>query len=191
MMTYNDIFNRRNILVNIPLALDGNRLPKQTAASVMLLRVAYQNKVDEFVKFIQDVQRGLKKEGFDERAQAVAEMKGIDERRRKAEEWDGEGEQPVMPSKEELERADKTRETLADFEAERRELEDATLEAQRKKAEEKVDMKNGTLTRQELADIYDLLGAEGDIAYSVPGMSEPTTVPCEWLLGLIASNLVA
>lgn len=190
-MTYNDIFNRRNILANIPLALDGNRLPKQTAASVMLLRVAYQNKVDEFVKFIQDVQRGLKKEGFDERAQSVAEMKGIDERRRKAEEWDGEGEQPAMPSKEELEKADKTRETLDDFEAERRELEDATLEAQRKKAEEKVDMKNGTLTRQELADIYDLLGAEGDIAYSVPGMSEPTTVPREWLLGLIASNLVA
>ena len=44
-MTYNDIFFRNNIVANIPLVYEGRKLGKSEAASVMLVRVAYANKV--------------------------------------------------------------------------------------------------------------------------------------------------
>lgn len=191
-MTYNDIFLRRNLLINIPLMQDGNKLPKGTAASVMLLRVAYQNKVDEFIKTIQDVQKALKKDGYDDRAQAVAEMRRTDAKQQAHDQWDGTGEQPAAPTEEELAKAEKTRaDILPDFEAEKQELEEATQEAQTKKAAEKVEMKNATLTRSELADLYELLGTDGTIDYHTPGKDEADPMPREMFLGLIAANLVA
>ena len=191
-MTYNDVFLRRNILLNIPLVFEGNKLPKSTAASVMLLRVAYQNKVDEFIKFLEEAKKGFKKEGFDERAQAVSQMEEIDRRKKAADEWKegNEGEKPTMPTAEELEKAEKTRETLEEFNNEKKELEEQIQEAQNKKASETVKMENGSLSKEELADIYDMLGADGDIDYSVPNQVEKVKVPKEWLLSMIATNLV-
>lgn len=190
-MTYNDVFLRRNILLNIPLVLNGNKLPKSTAASVMLLRVSYNNKVDEFIKFIDDVKKGLKKEGFDEREQSVLRMEDVDRRKKAFEEWkEGDGEKPSMPTKEELEKAEETRKTLDDFNAEKKELEGQISEAQNKKALEEVDMKNGKLTKDELADIYEVIGVDGEIDYFVPGQKDKAKVPKEWFLNMIASNLV-
>lgn len=191
-MTYNDVFLRRNILLNIPLVFEGNKLPKSTAASVMLLRVAYQNKVDEFIKFLEETKKGFKKEGFDERAQAVSQMEEIDRRKKAADEWKegNEGEKPTMPTTEELEKAEKTKETLEEFNKEKKELEEQIQEAQNKKAAETVKIENGSLSKAELADIYDMLGADGDIDYSVPNQVEKVKVPKEWLLNMIATNLV-
>lgn len=191
-MTYNDVFLRRNILINIPLVNNGVKLPKSTAASVMLLRVAYQQKVDEFIKIIEDVQKGFKKDGYEERARNVAEMRDIDEREKKAKSWkesDG-GERPKMPSKEELEKAENTRKTLVDFEEEQKELIEHTQEAQDKHSKDTVDMKNCTLTKSELADIYEVIGADGEMEYSVPNQTDNFKVSCEWFLGMIATHLV-
>lgn len=163
-MTYNEAFNRSNILNNIPLSYEGRKLPKSTAASVMLLRVAYSQKVDEFVGCMEEVRKGLKKEGFDARAAAVERMRAAEEKLRKYESGEG-GEKP---SEKELEEAAKTRSTLDAFEQEKKELEESMAEANRKKAEESVEVK-GSLSPGDLADIYEMLGVEGDIEVAVPG----------------------
>lgn len=192
MLTYNDLFNKRAVLQNIPLVLEGRKLPKETAASVMLLKVQYQHKVDDFVKILDDVKKGLKKEGFDDRAQAVEEMKRIDERRAKAEAWKegDEGEKPQMPSQKELDKAEQTRSTLEEFEKEKKELEEALQEAQEKKAKETVNFKNCMLSKENLADIYDLVGADGEIEYTIPGVSYTHKIPKEMFLNMVAFNLV-
>lgn len=188
-MKYNEVVANRNILVNIPLAFEGRKLPKETAASVMLLRVAYQQKVDEFVKTLDEVKKGLKKDGFDERARAVAEMEDVDKRKKASEEWDGEGERPAMPTDEELKKAEETRATLEDFGKEKKELEEALAEANRKKLEE--DAGNmGKLTKDELADLYELLGSEGVFNFVLPGGDVPMVVGREELLAWVAVNLV-
>lgn len=163
-MTYNDIYNRRNILLNIPLFFEGRRLSKSTAANVMLLRVDYQHKLDEYFRIMQEVENGLKSEGYEERAKAYHQMK--------------EGETP------------KDEEQMKAFEEEQAAFLDALDEARKKKADEPVEMKNGKLTKEDLADIYDLIGAEGSIAYRDAGTGKEMETSREDFLSLIAYNLV-
>lgn len=192
-MTYNTIFQNNNILSNIPLAYEGRKLPKSTAASVMLLRVKYQQKCDEFIKTLQNVQNGLKKEGYEQRAQEVAQMKDVFSRKEKAKQWKAEygGEKPEMPSDEEIEKAEKTKsEILEAFEAEKKEIEEATHEAQEKESVKEVVFKDGKLSKEELADIYEMIGVEGQFNYTMPGTTEGVKVSKEWFLNMIAFNLV-
>ena len=191
-MKYSEVYDRNNLLVNIPLSMDGRQLTKGTAASVMLLRVAYGKKIQELENDLQEVLKGLKKEGFDERSQAVAEMERVEAQKKKAEEWkEGDkGEKPVMPSEEELKKAENTRETLDEYKQEKKELEEAYLEARKKKFEEKVDMKGKTLKREELEDLYDMMGTDGTVNIVVPYLKEPIEVKKENFLEMIAANLV-
>lgn len=189
-MTYNEIFQNRAILNNVPLVYEGRKLPKTTAASVMILRVKYQQRVDEFVKLIQEVLKGLKKEGYDERLQAVQTMEDVDRRKKAAEEWNGEGEKPAMPTDEELAKAEETRATLDAFNEEKKELEEAYQEAQTREGAKDVPFKDSKLSKEELADIYEMIGADGEFDYTVPGQDKPFKVAKEWFLNMVAMNLV-
>ena len=62
-MTYNDIFTCRNLLLNVPLHCEGRSLCGKTTASVLLLRVAYGRKADEFIGTMQGVRAELEREG--------------------------------------------------------------------------------------------------------------------------------
>ncbi len=196
-MTYNDIFFRNRIVANIPLVFEGRKLPKSETASVMLIRVAYNNKVQEFEKDMEEVLKGLKKEGFDDRAHAIAEMESIDARMKAAKEWkkgqkgeDGKPvEKPEMPSDEELKKADETRATKEEFETEKKELEEEYVTARQKRAEQKVEVKNGMFSRSEYAEICEVIGYEGEI--EVSGFADvPVKIPREEFLGMIAAHLV-
>lgn len=196
-MTYNDIFFRNRIVANIPLVFEGRKLPKSETASVMLIRVAYNNKVQEFEKDMEEVLKGLKKEGFDDRAHAIAEMESVDARMKAAKEWKkgqkGEDSKPVekpeMPSDEELKKADETRTTKEEFEAEKKELEEEYVTARQKRAEQKVEVKNGMFSRSEYAEICEVIGYEGEI--EVSGFADvPVKIPREEFLGMIAAHLV-
>ena len=162
-MTYNDIYNYRNILQNIPLTFEGRRLSKETAANVMLLRVAYQNKLNEYFRTMYEVENGLKNDGYDERAKKYANMK--------------EG------------KIEKNEESMKAFEEEQAVLVDSINEARKRKAEEQVDMKNEKLTKQDLEDIYDLVGADGNFDY-LNTNGESVEMKREEFLSLIAYNLV-
>lgn len=196
-MTYNDIFFRNRIVANIPLVFEGRKLPKSETASVMLIRVAYNNKVQEFEKDMEEVLKGLKKEGFDDRAHAIADMESVDARMKAAKEWkkgqkgeDGKPvEKPEMPSDEELKKADETRATKEEFEAEKKELEEEYVTARQKRAEQKVEVKNGMFSRSEYAEICEVIGYEGEI--EVSGFADvPVKIPREEFLGMIAAHLV-
>ena len=196
-MTYNDIFFSNRIVANIPLVFEGRKLPKSETASVMLIRVAYNNKVQEFEKDMEEVLKGLKKEGFDDRAHAIAEMESVDARMKAAKEWkkgqkgeDGKPvEKPEMPSDEELKKADETRATKEEFEAEKKELEEEYVTARQKRAEQKVEVKNGMFSRSEYAEICEVIGYEGEI--EVSGFADvPVKIPREEFLGMIAAHLV-
>ena len=191
-MTYNDIFFRNNIVANIPLVYEGRKLGKSEAASVMLVRVAYANKVQEYEKYMEEVLKGLKKEGFDERSRAIAEMEDVDRRKKAAEQWkqgDKDGK-PEMPTKEELEQYEKTRETKEEYDKELKELEEAYGEARRKQGEKDVKL-DAKFTRAEYAEICELIGYEGDFEISSIFTGGKEKISKEMFLGLIASNVVA
>lgn len=197
-MTYEEIFMRRAILSNIPLVFEGRKLGKSEVASVMLMRVAYNKKTEEFNKCMEDVLKGLKKEGFDERAQAIAAMEDVDRRKKAAEEWkegdkDEAGkpiEKPAMPTEEELKKAEETRKTKDDHDKELAELNENYSEARKKKLEESTTIANGTFTRSEYAEICELIGSEGTI--ELFGFAdEAVKVARAEFLAMIATHLVA
>lgn len=163
-MTYNDIYNHRNILQNIPLTFEGRRLSKETAANVMLLRVAYQNKLNEYFRTIQEAEKGLQEEGYEDRAEEYTQMK--------------EGK---------IERDD---EKIKAFEEEKTALLDSLNEIRKKKSEEQVEIKGGKLKKEDLADIYELIGANGNITYHDTGLNKDVEISKEEFLSLIAYNLV-
>lgn len=163
-MNYNGIYNCRNILLNIPLSFEGRRLSKETAANVMLLRVAYQNKLDEYFKTMQEVEKGLREEGYETREKEYLQMKS--------------GE------------IDKDDDKMQSFEEEQKVLLDSLEEARKKKAEEQVEMKGGKLSKEDLADIYELIGCDGTFMYHDVGTGKEIEMKREDFLSLIAYNLV-
>lgn len=197
-MIYGDVFLKKAILRNIPIAFEGRKLGKAEVASVMLMRVAYEKKVEEFNKDMEEVLKGLKKEGFDDRAQAIAEMEKVDIRKKAAEEWkEGDKDEngnPVekleMPTKEELKKAEETRKTKEDYDKELAELNENYYEARKKKLEESTTITNGTFTHNEYAEICELIGAEGTIEL-LGFADEAVKVAREEFLGMIATHLVA
>lgn len=197
IMTYNDIYLKNRIVANIPLVFEGRKLPKSEVASVMLARIAYDKRVQEFEEIKKEIEKGLKKEGFDDRAHAIAEMESVDARVKAAKEWkkgqkgeDGKPiEKPEMPSDEELKKADETRATKEDFEAEIKELKENCEVTIKKKAEEKVEVKNGMFSRSEYAEICEVIGYDGEI--EVFGFADvPIKISREEFLGMIAAHLV-
>lgn len=196
-MTYNDIFLKRAILRNIPIAFEGRKLGKTEVASVMLMRVVYEKKVEEFNKDMEEVLKGLKKEGFDDRAQAIAEMEKVDLQKKTAEEWkegdkDENGkpiEKPEMPTKEELKKVEETRKTKEDYDKELKELNENYSAAREKKLNESISLQNSSFSHEEYAEICEVIGLEGNIDISGFG-KEPIKMPKIDFLEMIAINLV-
>ena len=136
----------------------------------------------------------MKKEGFDDRHRAYAEMERTDIRVKAHEDWDGEGEQPAMPTDEEIAAADKTRETAEGFRKELDELEDLYKTAREKEGEKTAAKTPAALTRRELADIIGMLGTEGTVKMAVGvdenGHPRMADVPRLTLVSMIAANMV-
>ena len=132
-MTYNDIFTCRNLLLTVPLHCEGRSLCGKTTASVLLLRVAYGRKADEFIGTMQGVRAELEREG-------------------------------------------------------KKDDEKALRQAQDKHAAEDAG-DPGRLTRDELADIIDTVGTEGDLPFLIPGTDKAQRIPRADFLTLLAMHV--
>ena len=190
-MTYNQIFEKSAIIKNIPIMFEGRKLPKGMSAKVVMVRVQYDKHIDNFNKEMEEVVKGLKPEGFDERSQKFQKMNDIDNRKAAFENWkkgdlDAEGkpvEKPVMPSDEELKEADETRKGKEEFEKELLELNEEYASAQREKMSEEVEFSERLFTMEELSDLIEMLGEEeGTMKIN------DRDVPKQVFLNLIASR---
>lgn len=177
----------------IPIAIDGRKLPQDTAASVVMAQVGWSAVMQEYESRMQEALKKMKKEGFDERAQAIGVMEETDRRIKAHKEWDGTGEQPAMPSDEEIAAAEKTRGTAKEFFDELNELNALYGSAREKEGEKTVAATPSALTRRELADIIGMLGADGTIqidAAGADGTPRKEEIGRGALITLIAANLV-
>ena len=188
-MTVNEIFFRNEIAQNIPLVNDGVKLSKSTLANVMLLRASCEKQVQNFESEMSECLTRLKQDGFDKRKIAYEEMKMVDKKKYAHDNWDGQGEKPDAPTKEELLASEETRLTAKDFEKEENELKEAYFEL-RKKASEKDIRFNASISRDDFADICEIVGIDGDMNYRKLYSNEIVTVQKKDFLSVIASNLV-
>ncbi len=197
-MNINELFMCRNLVANIPLTLDGNSLPQDTMASVILLQVSYSNAVQGFEKKMGDVLKQIKEEkfpDFDKQSEAVEAMKRTDAQLKAHEEWtegkkDDSGkdiERPAKPSDEELQKAEETRKTIDAYEKDKKELEEIYAIAREKESKNEVKCP-GTLSRREYGDICGMIGAEGKTTFMLP--TETIEISRTELLTYIAANLV-
>ena len=98
-MTYEEILGKRNISSNIPLVYEGRELSREMKATVVLMKVSYDKVATEFDKDMQEVLKGLKKDGFDDRSRDIQKMEEIDKRKEK----NDNGEKDIVaPTDEEL-----------------------------------------------------------------------------------------
>jgi hypothetical protein len=129
-MTYLEIISKSNLVNQIPLTYNGVKLPSETAANIVLLKVSYNSLMTELHKSLEDILKNLKKEGYDDRAYKVEFMYDTENKLKKYEEWyegmvDDEGKevkQPTKPTEEDIKKAEETRATLKEFEEEKKEL---------------------------------------------------------------------
>ncbi len=190
-MNYNQAIFAANVANAIPIAEGENKLSASTAASVVMTQVSFDQIVEEFEANCQAALKKVKKEGYDERATAIEAMKDVDSRIKAHDEWDGEGEEPAMPTDEEIEKAEETRKTEADFETEHKELLEQYRAIRVKEAKKTVTRKPVLLSREELADIIELIGTEGVI--SAQGFSKdgkPADIDRRQLIAFVAAYLV-
>lgn len=168
-MTYNDLLAANNILSGIPLTKGDKSLPTKAATEVILLQVAYQQKVTDFDKFMLSVLQKLKKEGFEERNQKYAAMKNVFERLSK---YDVNSD--MRPTEEEVNEARDTQATAADFEKELSELETAYQHAYSEKLKDDA----GALSKMSTATyeaLVDFIGLSGEMELEV-GRSQPEKI---------------
>lgn len=189
-MKLNEVVNKLGFVKAIPLAVNGERLNKSTAASVMLMRVGYDNAFADFQKDIQEIIKNAKPEGYDERAQKVERMKSIEKKAEDAKNWNGEGEEPKAPTKEELKEVEEIKAIVEQHEKETKELNEAVREAEQKALQEDVKVKHCNLTREEWSDIYEILGTEGDIKVTTV-LGQELTMSKETYLNILAAEFVA
>lgn len=170
-LTYNQIFEKSSVIKNLPIMYEGRQLPKGMSAKVVLVRVQYDKYVESFEKEMQEVLKGLKKEGFDERMQLFQKMEDIDKRKAASETWkegdtDSEGkviEKPAMPSGEELNEAEKIRKDKAEFDKELSELNEEYMQARISKSSDEVEFNERKFTVDELSEIISMLGDENQM----------------------------
>lgn len=195
-MTYQEISFCNSVLASIPLVVDGVNMPPKTSTDVILLQVAYQNKVNEFDGFMQEVLKKLKKEGFDERLQKHNRLLEIDGRIKAHNEWeegkaDSEGkpiERPAKPSDSEIEEAEKLRVDEDDFAKEMSELDTAYSAAYAEKINEEVKgMKK--FSRDTYESIVSFIGFSGELTLNLANR-EPITVSKQDFLRMVGFNLV-
>lgn len=160
----------------IPLGKDDFVFPTGLSTALILMQVEYAAKVKHFEDTMQDVLKRLKKEGFDDRAMAVAAMEDVDKRIADGKEV----------SEEERKKADETRSTLHDYRAEYDELNKQWMEARIKKGEDEVPGFNPKLTKDEYKQLVETIGIVGDI--ELDGVSNP--IPKTAFLRMLAEHFV-
>lgn len=194
-ITYNEVYFNSLVASAIPIAIEGRKLPQDTAASVILMQVGLESIIGDFEKRMQKALEKMKErdfKGYDERARAIADMEDVDRRVKAHDEWDGAGDEPPMPTEEEIAPAEKTRETEADFRAEEKKLADLYVAARTKELNNIIGEKPPMLTRREFADIIGMLGTEGTVTVnrmmSING--ETSEMPRTSFIAMVAANLV-
>lgn len=172
-MTYAEALNKHALVGAIELMANGKRLEKSTAATVMMLKVSFDKIAYEFNDKMKEIVKGLKPEGFDERQRNFAKMQEINSKENATEE-----------EKKEVEELAKG---LEGFEEELSILNDEEQEAYKKLLKEECNVKSASITKDDWANIYEVMGVEGNSKLSIG--NEPLSN--EQFLSILAASLVA
>ncbi len=162
-----DVLNREAYISALPLNKEGKELAPKTLAKVMLIKVHYSKAAEKIREELQEVLRGLKKEGYDDRAQKQLRMQDINERVAKAVAWKacGEGDKPEMPTAEEIKEAKVISKATEAFNKETEELTKAYRLANEEKMQEDCDVKDKRMSEECYADVCAVLGTSGEIVF--------------------------
>lgn len=177
-MKYYELLSKSNLVNQIPLVFNGIKLPADTAANIVLLKVSYNNAIEDLRKEQEEILKNLKKEGFDDRLHSIEEMESVDARIKAFNEWtedltDKEGnkvEKPTYPTEEEINKANETRKISIEFEKEKEELSEVYEKAIQKKYFEDVKLDKG-ITKEDWKNIYDIIGTDSTIEFKYPNGS--------------------
>lgn len=170
-MRYAEIFNKANIVKNIPLVCQGRELPTGMNAVVVLTRVQYDKPMREFNEAMESVLKGLKKEGFDERNEKQNRLKEIDSRVEAVKNWkkgdkDKDGkpvDKPEMPTEEELKEVEEIRKDKEAYEVELKDLDAECGKAHLEKMKEDAGFKERKFSADQFEAVIKLIGVEGEI----------------------------
>lgn len=187
--TYNEIFLHNQILANIPTQREERKLSPSTVTSLILLRAAYQNKIEEYEnicrKALEDIKKDGKYAGLDDRARANMEADRILAAKKAYDEWNaGDGERPECPALKDIEKAEATKSHSADFDKLMSELSAAYNAIREKQASVRTTIDVCRLSRTELTDIVTVVGTDGTIR--INNFNREFDEPCMSFLAMVA-----
>lgn len=176
-----ELMNKLVAIKNVPLTFEGRALPSKLQAKIVLIKVAYEKAVAAFNEKMREVSGLMKPEGFDE----------LEAKAKAHEEWKGEGEKPETPTQEEKDEAAAIREQdLKAYEELKKDFVSRLNEAYAQELNEEAAVKEKTLTEDELAEIIEVVGADGDMDFTGNDGMKRRVKRCEFI-DLIASAFVS
>lgn len=165
-MNHIELMNKSVAIKNVPLMFEGRALSSKLQAKVVLIKVAYDKALMAFNEKLREVYNGLKPEGFDELEAKVKKMEAVEAKDKAHKEWNGEGDRPAEPTKEEKEEAAAIREKdLKTYEEQVKDLNGKFNEAYMQELKEDAAVKEKTLTEDELAAIIEVIGTDGEMDF--------------------------
>lgn len=165
-MNHIELMNKSVAIKNVPLMFEGRALPSKLQAKVVLIKVAYDKALMAFNEKLREVYNGLKPEGFDELEAKVKKMEAVEAKEKAHKEWNGEGDRPAEPTKEEKEEAAAIREkNLKTYEEQVKDLNGKFNEAYMQELKEDAAVKENILTEDELAAIIEVIGTDGEMDF--------------------------
>ena len=184
-----EMLNNQQVVSNIPLVFEGRELSSKLQAKVMLMRVSYDKAASAFDEKTREALKGVKPEGFDDLAQEIERMKSIEAKEKAFKEWNGEGEKPAEPTKDELADAKKIREEkFEDYEAKEKIVLEKFMEIRKQEMDEECELKQKKFTEDEYAEIISVVKTEGEFEYKTNNGS--FKIERMGFLAMIAANLV-
>ena len=153
-MTYRELSNNAVLAGAIKIIDGAKKLDGNAAIDVVMAQAELERGMSEYQSKMQDIVKKLKPEDYDERSKKQQKMLDIEARAKAVDEWDGEGEEPKMPTDEELKEAEELKQELEGFDKEEKELDEQLGKAAEKLMNEESSIKKVKLSRETLAAIY-------------------------------------
>lgn len=159
--------NNATLIAAIEIVNGDKKLESNAAIDVALAQAECDRGIKDFNEKWEEVRKKLISEDYKKKREKYDKMNGILDREKAVKEWNGEGEEPKLPTDEELKEAEELGKELEGFEEEDKELNQQLMSAHDKLLEQECSIKKVSISKDSWKRIYEMVDLNVDSGISI------------------------
>lgn len=165
-MKNKELLNTATMIGAIAIVDGDKKLESHAAIDVALAQAECERGIKDFNEKWEEVRKKLITDDYKKKREKYDKMNDILDREKAVKDWNGDGEEPKLPTDEELKEAEELGKELEGFEDEDKELNKQLKEAHAKLLEQDCSIKKVSISRETWMRIYEMvdLNAESEIS---------------------------